>query len=232
MVDRYSITCSGEQLSQTFSVDVPDFYQPAYNASPTRLLPVITLSGRGGLSAFYWGTSPEWSRNKAVGEKLINLKAEIINEKPALRRTMAKNRCLIPADGFYAWKQLGKKTAVPYRFVLANREPFGIAGLWEEFEDTDGNQIHTFQMITTSANALVSGTSAQMPAILQKTQWEMWLNPEQQVDALIELLKPLDAQLMDHYPVTPAISNKDAEGAILIKATPPTDQFGNLTLFD
>src|SRR5690606_9547141 len=98
------------------AVDVPDFFQPKYNAAPTQLLPLITSASPEGISTFYWGTSPEWSKNKTLSEKIINVRAELIQEKVSLRKSLMKGRCIVPADGFYAWKQAGKKTHIPYRF--------------------------------------------------------------------------------------------------------------------
>src|SRR5687767_2573750 len=105
MIERYSISAPAERIAERFSADVPDFYKERYNAAPTQLLPVITTGSPAGVSLFYWGTSPEWSKNKTLSERSINLRAENFAEKPALKRALRKNRCIIPADGFYAWKK-------------------------------------------------------------------------------------------------------------------------------
>src|SRR6188768_223897 len=178
MIDRYSITASSAKLAERFSVDVPDFHKPRYNASPTQLLPVITATAPGGISTFYWGTSPEWAKNKTLGEKIINVRAETILEKPALTRAMMKTRCLVPADGFYTWKKTGKKTFIPYRFIATDQEVFSFPGLWEEYEDTDGNEFHTFSIITTNANSLVATVQDRMPVMLDKKSEAVWLNSE------------------------------------------------------
>src|SRR5262245_2760529 len=133
MIERYSITAPADRVRERFSVDVPAFYRARYNAAPTQLLPVITSTAPQGLSHFYWGTSPEWSKNKTLSEKIINLRNESLDEKPALKRAMMRTRCIVPADGFYAWKKVGKKTSIPYRFTLASQELFSFAGIWEEF---------------------------------------------------------------------------------------------------
>jgi len=139
MIDRYSITASSAKINERFRAEVLDTYTPRYNAAPTQLLPVITHSTPHGVSTFFWGTSPEWSKNKSLSEKIINIRAETIMEKPPLKKAMMKSRCLIPADGFYAWKKVGKKTAIPYRFIIPDQELFSFAGTWEEFEDNEGN---------------------------------------------------------------------------------------------
>src|SRR5687767_9101829 len=148
MIDPYTITATPEVIADRFSVEVPDFYKAKYNVAPTQLLPVITSSSPQGLSTFYWGTSPEWSKNKSLGEKIINIRAESILEKPMLKKGMMKQRCLVPADGFYGWKKVGKKTSIPYRIVTNDQELFSFAGIWEEFDDSEGNERHTFSIIT------------------------------------------------------------------------------------
>lgn len=232
MIDRYSITTSASVIRDRFSVDVPDFYKVRYNAAPTQLLPVIAGTNARGVSLFYWGTSPEWSKNKVVSEKIINIRAESFAEKPALMKALKKNRCIIPADGFYGWKKVGKKTAIPYRFILNARDPFSIAGLWEEFEDTDGNQIQTFTMITQAANELVGQVQERMPVILSRQSEKIWLDNASDEGTLLALLTAYPAAAMNHYPVSPGIGDIRSDVPSLIIPTPPADQHGNLTLFD
>ncbi|HYF71064.1 MAG TPA: SOS response-associated peptidase [Ohtaekwangia sp.] len=232
MIDRYSITASAEKISERFAVDVPDFFQPKYNAAPTQLLPLITSVSPEGISTFYWGTSPEWSKNKTLSEKIINVRAELIQEKVSLRKSLMKGRCIIPADGFYAWKQAGKKTHIPYRFVTKNQDIFSIAGLWEEYEDTEGNEMHTFTIITTPANELVSSICERMPVILTKETEKIWLNQSSKEDDLMNVLQSYPSTEINLYSVSPRISDSTADVPSLIIPSPPADQHGNLTLFD
>lgn len=232
MIERYSITASSAEIAERFSIDVPDFYHPHYNAAPTQLLPVITGSGSKGLSVFFWGTSPEWSKNKMLTEKVINLRTEYFEEKPALKRAMMKTRCIIPADGFYAWKKVGKKTSIPYRFVLANGGMFSMAGMWEEFEDTEGHEIQTFTMITVPSDLTASGISERMPLILTKENEEIWLDVTSDESTLTEIVSRPISLNITYYPVSPVILNTSHDLASMILPTPPSDQHGNLTLFD
>lgn len=232
MIERYSITASSEKISERFSVNVPPFYAPHYNAGTTQLLPVITIESPEGISNFYWGTSPEWAKNKALSEKIVNIRAETILDKPAIRKAMMKARCIIPADGFYAWKRAGKKSLIPFRFVRTDEELFSFAGLWEEYEDTDGNEFHTFTLITTLANALVASVCERMPAMLDKTTEKIWLNKNSSEDELLQTLQPYPAAQMNHYTISPRIYDQKSNVPSLIMPAPPADQFGNLTLFD
>jgi putative SOS response-associated peptidase YedK len=232
MIDRYSITATSEKISERFSVEILAPVAPSYNASPTHILPVITGASPKGLSTFYWGTSPQWSKNKQVSEKIVNVRAEDIQEKVSLKKALAKSRCIIPADGFYAWKKTGKKTMIPYRFVVTDQELFSFAGLWEEYEDTEGNDFHTFTIITTQANELVSTVCERMPVIFTKTAEKVWLDAATPEDELMNLLVRYPTAAVSLYPVSPRISDVNVNVPSLILPTAPADQHGNLTLFD
>jgi putative SOS response-associated peptidase YedK len=229
---RYSICANAGQLASRYSVDVSAAFRPHYSAAPSQLLPVITNTGPQGISFFYWGLAPGWAGNKPISEKVIHVPAEIIPEKPVYRKMLAERRCLIPADGFYEWKKVGKKTAIPYRYTLQNKELFSMAGLWEEYEDEQGEQFHTFSLITCVANDLVALAHDRMPVIFTKEKEHLWLSPSVSGPELLSLLKPYEANRMDAYTVSPRISLPNVNDPSLILPTPPADQYGNLTLFD
>lgn len=232
MIERYSITATSSKISDRFETEVLENYTPHYNAAPTHLLPVITVNAPHGVSTFYWGTPPEWAKNKTLTEKIVNVRAEAILEKPMLKKGMMKNRCIIPADGFYAWKKVGKKTSIPYRVITNDQELFSFAGIWEEFEDTDGNELHTFSIITTPSNAMVATLQERMPAILTKDMEKIWLDVHSTESDLMKVLVAYPTEKMSNYPVSARINNANTNVPSLITPTPPVDQFGNLTLFD
>ena len=61
---------------------------------------------------------------------MINAGSETAPEKPYFRRAFRERRCLIPADGFYAWKrENGAKQ--PCYFHMQVGRPFAFTGLWE-----------------------------------------------------------------------------------------------------
>src|SRR5436189_6127587 len=108
-------------MAVQFSVEVPSYYQPHYNAAPSQLLPIITSGKPKGVSLFYWGIPPNQSKNKVVSERIINLRSEVILDKPVYRKAIQSSRCIVPADGFYAWKRIGKKTTTPYRIAMRDK---------------------------------------------------------------------------------------------------------------
>jgi putative SOS response-associated peptidase YedK len=232
MVDRYSLTTKADTLAERFSVEIPEFFKPRYNAAPTQLLPVITSSGQSGISWFYWGRPPHFARNKNLAEKIINLSAETLLDRPVLKKTLMQNRCIIPADGFYAWKKVGKKTAIPHRITESSQKPFSFAGIWEEFEDENESMVHAFTIITVVSNVLVATVGDRMPVIFDKTEENIWLNPESTETELINTLKAYPASRMGIYTVSSLINNPEKDHPSLIIPAPASDQHGNLTLFD
>lgn len=231
MVDRYSLTASANAIHERFAVEVQDFFKPRYNIAPSQLLPVITGSGRQGLSWFYWGRPPHYAKSRNLAEKIINLPSETLRERPVLKKALFRHRCIIPADGFYGWKKIGKKTAIPHRFMVNDQPVFSFAGIWEEFED-DSGIVHTFTIITTAANELVLPFSERMPVILQQAQEEVWLSAASTESQLVHILEPYAASGMSLYTVSHAISNPNNDFPSIILPAPASDQHGNLTLFD
>ena len=56
---------------------------------------------------------PSWADDPAIGNRLINARAETVAEKPAFRTAFQKRRCLVVADGFYEWKPRRTKKKNP-----------------------------------------------------------------------------------------------------------------------
>ncbi len=232
MIDRFSIGVPASILAERFRADEPTAHIAKYNGAPSQLFPIITSESPQGFSYFYWGMAPAWTKNKTLAERIINTHAELIAEKASLKKALKKNRCLIPADGFYAWKKVGKKTYVPWRFVLPTKEVFAIAGLWEEYDDEAGDSFHTFTLITAPADGLALTVTDRMPLILAKEQETIWLKKESDEAELLALISSAKNPVMDGFTVSPQLNSIQYNKPSLILPTPAADQFGNLTLFD
>lgn len=232
MYDRYAIYALASKIREELAVEVPNGYMPMYNAGPTQLLPVITSEDRRGLSFFHWGLMAKWSNNKSISAKSINLPAESAFQKTSYRNQIQTHRCIVPVNGFYAWKRVSKKQIVPYYYYPTKVPLMGIAGLWEEFEDIDGSVSHSFILLTVPSSPALAEIEDQMPAFLEPINCLNWLES----DDLGEKEAPLMSLTQQHtplssHPVSPAISNLANNQSTLITAVPPTDQHGNYTLF-
>jgi putative SOS response-associated peptidase YedK len=232
MVNRYSLAATAQQLAERYAIETSPAYQPNYNASPSQLLPIITNTGSQGLSFFYWGLAPQWAKNKTISEKLINARTELFADKPVMKKNLMQRRCIVPADGFYGWKKVGKKAMIPYRLVLKSRELFSMAGLWEEYDDEQGESFHTFSIITVPSNEIAASISERMPVMIDKSVEKKWLRAETPEADLLGLLVSLPSAKMDAYTISPRVNSISVNDAALLLPAPAADQFGNLSLFD
>ena len=232
MSSRYSICLSKEALAERYSVSVDDGYKPRYNAAPSQLLPVISNIAPDRLSYFHWGQSPDWSKNKTISEKLIHANIELTGQKASFRRNVETRRCLVPADGFYIWKNVGKKRKIPYRVIFNSGEAFSFAGIWEDYQDEHDRSVVTFKILTITANPVVGEVQAFMPVLLTQETEQDWLSNQATVDQLIAMAVTYPGHEMTKFTISPKINNASIDDSSLIEATPAADQFGNYSLFD
>jgi len=209
MCGRFTLTVDPADLQDVFAdFTFPTQFAPRYNIAPTQPVLAIPNDGKNKADFFLWGLIPSWSKDPAIANKLINARGETVAEKPSFRGSFKYKRCLIPADGFYEWKaQVGQKTKTPYFIHMKDRKPFAFAGLWDEWHSPDGNTLRTCTIITTAPNELMSTLHNRMPVILDKTNFEAWLNPMPQTpDNLIHLIQPFPADRMSAYPVSTLVN--------------------------
>ncbi|MGQ9614828.1 MAG: SOS response-associated peptidase [Spirochaetota bacterium] len=103
-----------------------------YNVSPGQEAGIIIYDAGYCYDRYRWGLIPYWAKDPAIGNRMINARAETISEKPAFKKAFTQRRCLIPADGFFEWKKLdGRK--IPYYIFSSSGKPMGLAGLWESW---------------------------------------------------------------------------------------------------
>lgn len=233
MLERFSITTPAEVLQKRFEKEVPKGYKSLYNIAPTDLVPVVTNDSRGGFSFFYWGERPETGRNRRLTPKLYLTASDTLTTKASSRTALQSRRCIIPSDGFFDWKVIGKKTRIPYRVHLRDELSYAVAGIWDEYLDEDsGDMVHTFRMITTASNKPVGMVTDTMPAILTRENEDKWLENGLETEDYLAMLQPYPHEdEIDYYTCTASFSRKDARGPEVLRPAPSADQHGNLTLF-
>ena len=117
MCGRFTLRTPTQEIVKAFGLlDTPDL-KPRYNIAPTQQIAAMRLdpeSGTRKLSMFRWGLIPSWAEDRAIGNRMINARAESVAMKPAYRSAFEKGRCLVVADGFYEWKKWLNQAAVLY----------------------------------------------------------------------------------------------------------------------
>jgi hypothetical protein len=77
-----------------------------------------------------------------------------LDQQPSFKQLLARNCCLIPADGFFEWRRVGRGK-IPMRVRIKDQKPFTMPGLWDLWRDPDGEELYSFTIITTPANQLL-----------------------------------------------------------------------------
>jgi putative SOS response-associated peptidase YedK len=238
MCGRFTATFEFSDIRVRWNLDrdLPR-YTPRFNIAPEQVSPTIPVivrhKGGNECRLMHWGLIPSWAKDPAIGNRIINARAETLTEKPAFKHLVGSRRCIIPADGFYEWRKEGKRK-VPMWVYLKSREPFGLAGLWDVWRRPDGGKVESFTIITTEPNALIECIHNRMPAILQPENEEPWLDASRTTFAKARsLLKPLPAELMDAHDVSAIVNSAKYDGPECIEPVSDDDiaRAGQLPLF-
>lgn len=136
MCGRFTNQITWRELVELYRIhEQPALIQkPRDNVAPSQDIPIVRPyedTAERELVIARWGLVLFWAKDLKVGYKMINAKAETVDETPAYRNAFRKRRCLIPADGFYEWKKLKGGEKQPYRLCLPDQKPFAFAGLWK-----------------------------------------------------------------------------------------------------
>lgn len=230
MCGRITLTSSAREIAEQFELE-PDLelarLEPRFNVAPSQDIATVRQDrdGRRALSMDRWGLVPHWAVDPAVGNRLINARAESVATKPAFRDALRSRRCLVPADGFYEWSGHGAARR-PYLFRRSDRAMIGIAGLYDRWTSEGGEVVDSCTLITTEANATLAPFHDRMPVILAPGDYARWLDRgQEEPQALMSLLAPCPADWLDSSPVSTRINNpRNDDPECLV----PEPQTGNL----
>jgi len=223
MCGRYVAAAPPSDIAKYFAAAAPTetVVEPSYNVAPTNeVYAVVERGDERRLEHLRWGLVPFWAKDIAIGSKMINARAEGIATKNAYRHAFGKQRCIIPADGFYEWKVVeGQKRKQPMYIHRVDDEPIAFAGLWETWRGPERNDepLYTCTIITTTANETMAPIHNRMPVILPPERWAEWLDPNMNdTEALARLLVPAPPSLLTLYPVSTGVNHVRNKGPELI----------------
>jgi putative SOS response-associated peptidase YedK len=183
---------------------------PRYNVAPSQIVSAVALAGgRPGVRPMRWGFMPPADRALPKPRLLTNCRAETMTELPAFRAAAAARRCVVPADGFFEFKVVGKGRE-PYLFTRRDGAPLALAGLWEPAGE---EAPETFCILTTEPNATTQPIHNRMPVLLTGPAVGQWLGDQPLDDSRrAELIRPAPADLLTLRPVNRYVNNSRHEG--------------------
>ena len=201
------------------SEDLMGNMKPRYNIAPSHYAFIISRNAKqeNRLEMMKWGLIPSWSKDPKIGSRMINARVETVAIKPSFKNLLKTNRCLVPCSGFYEWKTIGTKK-VPHYIGLKDSKIFCMAGLYDVWKKSDGNDLKTFTIITTRPNNTLKPIHNRMPVILHQDLEDQWLNTKiQNPDSIKRLLRPYPDDNMISYAVSNEVNNPENDNPQLIK---------------
>jgi putative SOS response-associated peptidase YedK len=210
MCGRYRLSRRKELIAEYFDIDGDVEWEPRYNVAPTQNVGIIRQAGpkpERHLALARWGLIPAWAKDATIGQRAFNARSETVASKPAFKEAFRRQRCLIPADGFYEWRR-GAAGKQPLHFGMSDDSLLAFAGLWDCWRGPGGDVVESCTILTTTPNSLLADVHDRMPVILDRQHYDRWLDPGlQNVKELAGMLKPFDAASMKRYPVSTRVNS-------------------------
>ena len=197
MCGRYVFNMGRERFEAAYAVQAPLSLEPRFNIAPTQKAAIIRLEQHQPIAMMLeWGI-------RSHGKPVINARSETILEKPLFRDSFASQRCLVPATGWYEWRNLdGQK--YPYHLGLESGQDMAFAGIWRENE---------FSVLTTRAAEGFEHIHDRMPVILTRERWKIWL-ADTPISEITAMLEPHNPRELDAYMVgqrVGSVKNDDSD---------------------
>jgi putative SOS response-associated peptidase YedK len=178
MCGRFALSIIPARFQRVFGVMPPEGYVARWNIVPDSPIPIVRAAREGGREATFarWGLLGPWMKEANDKGRQINARCETAAEKPMFRDSLAKGRCLVPADGFYEWQKQRSGPSRPFFVTSRSGEPLAFAGLWRRTRLGNGELLESCAILTTAAHPSIAAIHPRMPVILPVAAHDAWLD--------------------------------------------------------
>lgn len=229
MVNRYTLS-NISFISKTFKIDDKNI-ESIYNAFPTKKLPIITLENNN-VKFEYWGSTDKFSKNNTLANRLINVDFNKAEKSNIISTQFKLDRCLIPCDGFYFWKNFSKKEKTPYYFQYTKEKLIYCVGIRETFQDFSGNSFKYFYFLTDQSTEKWKKFTSKIPILFDIRYLDIWFSKKTSINKISSFINPIKFDDFNFYTVSPYFENNNRDDISLINPSNNLNQYGNYSLFD
>jgi putative SOS response-associated peptidase YedK len=188
-----------------------------YNIAPGQMVPVVISHSPNRVVLMRWGLIPHWAKDQKTAYKMINARIETLTQRAAYRRLLARNRCLIPASGYFEWKA-EERGKTPYYIHSAHGAFVAFAGLYDTWTNAQGEDLLTFTIVTRDADDFMARLHNRMPVVLAQEDEQAWLDPQLTTPPqAVEILACSAGVPLDAYPVSRMVNKPSVDGNELIR---------------
>lgn len=230
MCGRFLLTSGLDDLAAMLRVDevATEPFPPRYNVAPsTEIYAALERDGLRRLGRLRWGFLPSWAPSIRGGRQPINARIETVATSKMFAQSLARRRCLLPADGFYEWQQTEADGKQPYHLADPDGRPLVLAGIWTSWrdpEDPDREPVYSTAILTTEARGAMADLHHRMPVILPEPLWDGWADTEAgDAPHLLDAVRALDAPRLRATPIGTRVNNVRNDGPELLTPLSPDD---------
>jgi len=216
MCGRFALTATPDQTAAFLGLAELEEFPARYNIAPTQPV-LMALAGPPGMPGsnlpdrqpmlVRWGLIPAWVKDTREFPLLINARSEGAAQKASFKTAMRHRRALVPASGFYEWRQAGGRKGQPYWIRPRRGGIVAFAGLIETYAEPGGSEMDTGAILTTSANTALSHIHDRMPVVIDEQDFARWLDCRtQEPRDVADLLRPVDPDFFEAVPVSDLVN--------------------------
>jgi putative SOS response-associated peptidase YedK len=251
MCGRYQRKSDRKRIAEAFQIGALDDEDlsvelglaPTYNASPGTMQPVVIWDedlGMRRVRMMHWRFLPPFCTDpKKLKLDTIHASAEKLLSSSLWKNSFLYRRCLIPADSFVEWKRVSAKLRLPFLFAMKTDQPFGIAGIWQHWRSPDRTgdretEFDTFAVVTVEPNEIVHEMTEhhRMPLLIQRKDYERWLQGGDVEQPPVDLLRPFDSHKMKAWRVGTKINSvRNDDPSLIEPAMDASSEFGQMNMF-
>ncbi|AZO42509.1 SOS response-associated peptidase [Mesorhizobium sp. M7D.F.Ca.US.005.01.1.1] len=216
MCGRFALTAAPDQTAALLGLAELEDFPARYNIAPTQPIlmaiagpprtPGSNLPDRQPMLV-RWGLIPTWVKDTREFPLLFNARSEGAAEKASFKAAMRHRRALVPASGFYEWRQTGGKKGQPYWIRPRHGGLVAFAGLIETYAEPGGSEMDTGAILTVNANADIAHIHDRMPVVIDPRDFARWLDCRTlEPRDVADLLRPAQLDFFEAIPISDLVN--------------------------
>jgi putative SOS response-associated peptidase YedK len=191
-----------------------------FNVAVSQSVPVVRMHERESEGVMMqWGLVPSSAKGDVARRGCARVRGDaLLSSEDSRTAWLYGQRGIVPLAGFYVWQLTQAGYRQPYYVRLVNRPVFGVAVLWERSVTDDDDVVESCALVTVPANPLlaeIDNTTGQMPAILRREDYDIWLRSS--VAEAGGLLETYPQTRMVSHPVAPHVNRLQFDEPWLIR---------------
>jgi putative SOS response-associated peptidase YedK len=212
---------------------VPKDWKPRYNLNPHEDIPAVYYDPflrERVLRTMHWNLIPSKleSREKVVAfdaqYSTFNARIETVASAPTFQQSWRTQRCLVVVDGIIEW--VGTKgRKVPHLIRHKERTPFAMAGLWNRWQDSAGEELWSCTVVVKDADEWYRQFHDRMAVLLAPESYDQWLDPERK-NGQLELLGNSAYHKNDElefFPISTLVNNARNDSPACLEPVTPSE---------